>query len=807
MIEPTKWTHLNYAFALIDRNTFEIAQMNDFDTELYPVFTGLKEQNPALQVYISVGGWSAGGQVFSDMTATAANRAAFISSAITFMKTYAFDGIDIDWEYPVAADRGGNAADFDNYVTFVKELRAACGTAYGITVTLPSSYWYMQNFDIVNLEPYLDWFNIMTYDIHGTWDGNNPYTKAVVQAHTNLTEIDEALDLLWRNDIDSSKVVLGLAFYGRSFTLKDSSCSNPGCPFASGGTPGRCTQTSGILSDSEIQALISQGNIVPTLDSDAGVKYMTWNDDQWVSYDDAQTFAMKVNYANKLCLGGTMVWALDLDSAVNTTSIDNLNSMDSLNFSPVIKAATVSSNAATLGIFWTPCLPPGSQECPDGYDAIVWGHGKVFDADLAHLTGEGCHGGGNGSIVSSALHPMSELENSHIGGQKSGCKSGKYAPVCCQSVTATTSGWCYARTIDHILSGSLASRDNTLDVGSYRFGGTSSTKKVKRTTSSNQWTGTKALSKHQKLLGSFGCSGSYYLPLNAIPVDVPARLVSSYIGGESWSVSLSPTATPSATKKNQKTIYVPSHVTTTTYSTQIRWCDGAKYPQACYHYSSVAQYSTWQKPTCAAAGGKDPVRPLVSFYDSTAGVTQHNSIWSKDWITKTYVNPNGKRVKPNCQRDEWPPAHFQQGHPEGYIRLLPGSQNGGVANSGLGGWKGFCKYPPEKQVKVEGGPIQVIGDIVYVTSIMSSITTINVMDYSFFNMGAPQADEWLLTDNPCYPSTLTQDPGFALLTWDPYYGGVPPRLPYSEPPTAQYTSGKTKPSKRDWFSETLILTL
>ncbi|KAL3472712.1 hypothetical protein BJX99DRAFT_262030 [Aspergillus californicus] len=484
-----------------------------------------------------------------------------------------------------------------------------------------------------------------------------------------------------------------------------------------------------------------------------------------------------------------MVWALDLDSAVNTTSINNLNSMNSLNFSPLIKAATVNPNKATLGIFWTPCLPPGSQECPDGYNAIVWGHGKDFDADLAHLTGEVVMEVETASIVSSALHPMSELEvangaqgatakiNSHIGGQKSGCKSGKYAPVCCQSVTATTSGWCYARTIDHILSGSLASRDNTLDVGSYSFGGTRSAKKVKRTTSSNQWTGTKALSKRQKLLGSLGCSGSYYLPLNAIPVDVPARLVSSYIGGESWSVSLSPTATPSATKKNQKTIYVPSHVTTKTYSTEVRWCDGAKYPQACYHYSSVAQYSTWQKPTSAAAGGKDPVRPLA------------------------YVNPNGKRVKPNCQRDEWPPAHFQQGHPEGYIHLLPGSQNGGVANSGLGGWKGFCKYPPEKQVKVEGGPIQVVGDIIYVTSITSSITTINVMDYSFFNMGAPQADEWLLTDNPCYPSTLTQDPGFALLTWDPYYGGVPPRLPYSEPPTALYTSGKTKPSKRDWFSE------
>ena len=103
-----------------------------------------------------------------------------------------------------------------------------------------------------------------------------------MQPHTNLTEIDQALDLLWRNNIDSTKVILGLAFYGRSFTLEDTSCKTPGCPFASGGTPGQCTQTSGILSDAEIQAIIAQYDLDPVLDSTAGVKYMSWNSDQWV---------------------------------------------------------------------------------------------------------------------------------------------------------------------------------------------------------------------------------------------------------------------------------------------------------------------------------------------------------------------------------------------------------------------------------------------------------------------------------------------------------------------------------------------
>lgn len=45
----------------------------------------------------------------------------------------------------------------------------------------------MQGFDIVGMEPFVDWFNFMSYDIHGTWDGDSPYTVAVVQPHTNLT--------------------------------------------------------------------------------------------------------------------------------------------------------------------------------------------------------------------------------------------------------------------------------------------------------------------------------------------------------------------------------------------------------------------------------------------------------------------------------------------------------------------------------------------------------------------------------------------------------------------------------------------
>ena len=52
----------------------------------------------------------------------------------------------------------------------------------------------------------------------------------------NLTEIDQSLDLMWRNNIDPAKVVMGLGFYGRSFQLANPSCTAPGCGFS--GTEG-----------------------------------------------------------------------------------------------------------------------------------------------------------------------------------------------------------------------------------------------------------------------------------------------------------------------------------------------------------------------------------------------------------------------------------------------------------------------------------------------------------------------------------------------------------------------------------------
>ena len=144
------------------------------------------------------------------------------------------------------------------------------------------------------------------------WDRDNPIGNQIL-GHTNLTEIDLALDLFWRNDVSPSKIVLGTGFYGRTFRLEDQQCWTPGCAFSGPGEKGECTNTKGFLSYKEVKDILSATKAKPKLDKKAGVQYLTYGQNSWISYDDPSTIQLKVDFANKQGLRGLMTWAVDID--------------------------------------------------------------------------------------------------------------------------------------------------------------------------------------------------------------------------------------------------------------------------------------------------------------------------------------------------------------------------------------------------------------------------------------------------------------------------------------------------------------
>ncbi|KAM0302887.1 hypothetical protein ACHAPM_003672 [Fusarium culmorum] len=332
------------------------------------------------------------------------------------MDTYGFDGVDLDWEYPVDSDRGGRAVDFANFPKWMERLKSTLDSSKkGLTITISASYWYLQHFDIKSLAKSIEFFNVMSYDLHGVWDQDKKWTGSFLNAHTNVTEIDLALDLLWRNDIDPGQVVMGMGFYGRVFTATSKSCMEPGCTFSSGGKKGDCSRETGILLNSEIDTIIEKLKITPQLFRKEAVKVATWGD-QWVAYDDEETFKLKSAFAQSRCLGGLMIWAISHDTkdAKYNKILGNvaLRSIDTTK-----KDVNVVVDISNDQCKWTNC----KQTCPKGWVAMPRSDPGARKGELM-LDETGCYGGVHTFCCpSSAILPTCGWYGHHNGNCDSTC--------------------------------------------------------------------------------------------------------------------------------------------------------------------------------------------------------------------------------------------------------------------------------------------------------------------------------------------------------------------------------------------------
>ncbi|KAM5362792.1 hypothetical protein ACJZ2D_012324 [Fusarium nematophilum] len=325
-IQAGVYTHINFAYAVIDPDTFRISPAFKGDAETYRQLAQLRQSNPDLKLFISVGGWAfndgSTNDTFSSMVASEAHMRTFITSLVSFMNTYNFDGVDIDWRYPGAAARGGNADDTQNLVGFARNLQMALrtnGQRNGFSMTVPAVYSYLQHFDLQGLSKYVNWFNVLSFDLHGAFNSPDTWINNQLNAHTNLTEISNVMDLIWRSSVPSSKVVMGLAFYSRTFTASDPKCVSKGCPFDSAGELWGCSGELGLVSNAEITRLMTSHNVTSTLDKEAAVKVLAYGD-QWITYDDKTTLKLKVDLARSQCMGGVMVWAVNHDTKNGTFS-------------------------------------------------------------------------------------------------------------------------------------------------------------------------------------------------------------------------------------------------------------------------------------------------------------------------------------------------------------------------------------------------------------------------------------------------------------------------------------------------------
>jgi len=359
-IPADKITHINYAFANIGTDLeIEVGDAYAAIDKYYPgdswldPFRGtykqlnivLKEQYPHLKTFISVGGWTWSGR-FSDAALTPLSRATFAASCVDFIRQYSFDGVDIDWEYPVCCGLPDNVyrpEDKQNYTLLMAELRQQLdqaaiedGRPYLLTIAGPAGYDKMENYEMAELVSHLDWINLMTYDLHGAWDlsqtnhhsklspsPDDPNPDELIRTRYN---VDYAVQSWLDAGVPADKVVVGVPFYGRAWGGVPSTDLGLYQP-ATGVPPGTwddwASGDTGVNDFFEIETFELMGDYTKGWDPHSSVPYLYSPDrhgGHFIGYDDAQSIGIKADMVLDQGLGGMMFWEVTGDR--NETLID-----------------------------------------------------------------------------------------------------------------------------------------------------------------------------------------------------------------------------------------------------------------------------------------------------------------------------------------------------------------------------------------------------------------------------------------------------------------------------------------------------
>ncbi|KAF8787216.1 Chitotriosidase-1 like protein [Argiope bruennichi] len=318
-IDPNLCTHLVYGFAKLAGNQIAVYDpyldlKENWGLGAYQRFNNLKKQNPNLSTLIAIGGWNEGSTKYSQMAADPNARATFVKSAVDFCLKYDFDGLDMDWEYP--ANRGGAAADKQNFVTLLKELKEAFAP-HGLILsaavsagknTIDTAY------DIPGVSKYLDFINVMAYDLHGSWEkttGHNAplYERPGESEGDKILNVNYAIKYWIAKGAPKNKIILGMGTYGRSFTLANPSDNKLGAPTTGPGRAGPLTKEPGMLGYNEI---CRDKGFTEVFVEKVEAPY-AYNGNQWVGYDNVKSIGIKVDYLIREGLGGGMIWSLETD--------------------------------------------------------------------------------------------------------------------------------------------------------------------------------------------------------------------------------------------------------------------------------------------------------------------------------------------------------------------------------------------------------------------------------------------------------------------------------------------------------------
>ncbi len=291
----------------------------------------LKAAYPRLKVLISLGGWTLSSH-FSEAASSAASRQAFVASCIgLFIKgdlgngmsiAGLFDGIDVDWEYPGACGNtcAFSPADPRNFALLLAEFRRQLDLLdkrYLLTIAAPAGHEDYSLLELNAIHPYLDYINLMAYDLHGAWEKVTNHLAALYAnpaepADTANRNVDRAVTDYLAAGVPPAKLVLGVPFYGRGW--KGVPATNHGLYQPAAG-PAKASGEPGI---DPFRVLKNLG--YPSFRDPMAQAFWVYSPSAGVfwSYDDPASLLNKTNYIKSKGLAGAMSWELSNDDSAAT---------------------------------------------------------------------------------------------------------------------------------------------------------------------------------------------------------------------------------------------------------------------------------------------------------------------------------------------------------------------------------------------------------------------------------------------------------------------------------------------------------
>lgn len=242
---------------------------------------------PTAKILLSVGGWGSAAS-FWRVIGNPGLRARAAAS-VKFLLGKGWDGFDFDWEYPQTDQIGG-------FVEFLEGLRRDFPTAI-LTIAASANDGYYSGY-LGRLSTTLDSIYLMTYDFAGPWSSRTGHNSSVFDGV-------DTVNRFIAGGADPAKLVLGSAFYGRSVSVRESTINGLG------------VLTVGDWKDEtykEVLGLLAQGGYVRSWDKDrCAPTLFNRTSSRFVTYEDAETIALKRDAAAKRGLQGVFAWSFHQD--------------------------------------------------------------------------------------------------------------------------------------------------------------------------------------------------------------------------------------------------------------------------------------------------------------------------------------------------------------------------------------------------------------------------------------------------------------------------------------------------------------